>query len=213
MLSICSLWINQVNGHPPSKLPTPQMWRHFLNTIDPSQLSSTKSASSKLVVLDILGENIVQVAAKGLAEAWEEIVWQGMQVQVSSLSDPPLWLVCSILWEPYELNFHYELYMLDCAIVPEHWTTSEAWTQQTLLHSIFPGRYGLRMWSEPLPQELHDLGMCTHSMEVALPYVNNFCELLSAWPGAPSHLQSSAKMDGQDNTCQFYLQTAFDFLG
>ncbi|KAL4069522.1 hypothetical protein J3A83DRAFT_4189287 [Scleroderma citrinum] len=166
------------------------MWRHFLNTIDPSQLSSTKSASSKLVVLDILGENIVQVAAKGLAEAWEEIVWQGMQVQVSSLSDPPLWLVCSILWEPYELNFHYELYMLDCAIVPEHWTTSEAWTQQTLLHSIFPG-----------------------SMEVALPYVNNFCELLSAWPGAPSHLQSSAKMDGQDNTCQFYLQTAFDFLG
>ncbi|KAL4068791.1 hypothetical protein V8B97DRAFT_2024705 [Scleroderma yunnanense] len=137
------------------------------------------SASSKLVVLDILEENIVQVAAKGLAEAWEEIVWQGMQL--------------------YELNFCYELYTLDCAIVPECWTTSEAQTWQALLHSIFPGRYGLRMWSEPLPWELHELGMCTHSMEVALSY-----------------------MDGQDNSecyklfltvCQFYLQTAFDFLG
>ena len=138
------------------------------------------------------------------------------------LSDPLLWLICSILWELYELNFHYELYALDRAIVPEHWTASKAQTWQTLLHSIFSGGSGLGMWSEPLPQELHDLGMCTRSMEVALPYINIFRELLSAWPGAPSHLRSPAKMDGKGNSeyyklfstaCQFYVQTAFDFLG
>lgn len=141
---------------------------------------------------------------------------------MSSLSDPPLWLVRSILWELYELNFRYELYALDHTIVPECWTTSEVRTRQTLLHSIFPGGSGLGMQSEPLPQEPCELGMCTRSMEVALPYVNNFRELLSAWPGAPSCLRSSAKMDGQSNSkcyelfltaCQFYLQTAFDFLG
>ena len=139
-----------------------------------------------------------------------------------SLSDPPLWLVRSILWELYKLNFHYELYALDCAIVLDCWATSEACSQQTLLHSIFPSESGLGMWSEPLPRELHELGMCTHSMEVALPYVNNFHKLLSAWPGAPSRLQSPTKMNGRDNNecfqlfltaCQFYLQTAFDFLG
>ena len=138
------------------------------------------------------------------------------------LSDPLLWLICSILWELYELNFHYELYALDRAIVPEHWTASKAQTWQTLLHSIFSGGSGLGMWSEPLPQELHDLGMCTRSMEVALPYINIFRELLSAWPGAPSHLRLPAKMDGKGNSkyyklfstaCQFYVQTAFDFLG
>ncbi|KAL4076806.1 hypothetical protein V8B97DRAFT_2022084 [Scleroderma yunnanense] len=210
-----SLFVGAVNGHLPSKFLTPQMWRDFLNTIDTSQLSLTRSRSSKSAVLDILGENIVQVAAKSLAEAWEEII------RVSSLSDPPLWLVHSILWELYKLNFHYELYVLNCIIVPEHWTTSEACTWQTLLHSVFPGGSGLGMWLEPLPWEPHELGMCTCSIEVALTYVNNFCELLSAWPGAPSHLQSPAEMNGQDNSgcyklfltaCQFYLQTAFDFL-
>ena len=74
-LSVRSLWIDQVDGRPPSKFPTPQMWRDFLNTIDTSKLSSTRSASSKSAVLDILGENIVQVAAKGFVEAQEEIVW------------------------------------------------------------------------------------------------------------------------------------------
>ena len=115
---------------------------------------------------------------------------------MSLLSDPPLWLVHSILWELYKLNFRYELYTLDPAIVLDHWATSKVRSWQTLLHSIFPSKSGLGMWLEPLPWELHELGMCAHSMEVALPYVNNFRELLSAWPGAPSHLQSPAKMNG-----------------
>ena len=41
-----------------------------------------------------------------------------MQVQVLTLSDPPLQFMCSLLWEIYELNFQYELYALDRFIVP-----------------------------------------------------------------------------------------------
>lgn len=217
------------------------MWRDFLNTIDTNWLSSTKSASSKSAVLDILGEDIVQ-AAPGVTVALDQITWRGiqvsvstsylsflsisfcvMQIRVSSLSDPPLWLMCSLLWELYELNFRYELLALDQAVVPHFWTTDETrLTRQTLLYSIFPGESGLLMWLAHLPQESCELGMCANSMKIALPYVNNFRQLLSAWPRAPPRLQSPTKLDDQGNNecfavfltaCQFYVQTAFDFLG
>ncbi|KIM50646.1 hypothetical protein SCLCIDRAFT_144968, partial [Scleroderma citrinum Foug A] len=221
-LSAHALWMSQVDVQSPSKFPSPQMWRDFLNTIDTDWLSSTRSGSMKSAVLDILGETIVQ-AAQGLTVVPAEIVWQGIQVQVSSLSDPPLWLMHSLLWELYELSFRYELYALDRVIVGHLWSTDEAWlNRQTCLYSIFPGESGLLMWSEPLPQEPCNLGMCASSMEIALPYLNNFRELLSAWPGAPSRLQSPAQMDGKGNqecfelfltASEFYVQTAFDFFG
>jgi len=129
-----------------------------------------------------------------------------------------------MLWELYELNFRYELYALDQVLAAHLWTTSDGVppTHQALLYSIFPGDSGLRMMSEPLPQEPHELGLCAEQAKIALPYVNNFCKLLSAWPGAPSRLRSLVELDVRDNTmayeifhlaCEFYLQTAFDFLG
>ncbi|KAI6005552.1 hypothetical protein EDD15DRAFT_2358694 [Pisolithus albus] len=222
-LSARPLWISQVSVRSPSKFPSPQMWRDFLNTIDTDQPSSTRSASTKSAVRDILGENIIHVA-QGYAGAPEEIEWRGMQVRVSSLSDPPLWLIRSILWELYELNFRYELYALDEVIVPHLWTTDEARVaRQGLLYSIFPGGYGLLMWSEPLPQEPRELGLCASSMEITLPYWNSFFELLSVWPEAPPGLQHPAELDGSSGNSAFfeqamsaslfYIQTAFDFLG
>ena len=86
-LSACPLWINQVNICPLTKFLSPQMWRDFLNTIDADHLALTKSASMKLAVRNILGEHIIQ-SAQGLAGAPEEIMWQGIQVRVSSLSVP-----------------------------------------------------------------------------------------------------------------------------
>ncbi|KAI6096010.1 hypothetical protein F5141DRAFT_1221217 [Pisolithus sp. B1] len=124
-LSACPLWISQVDIHPPSKFPSPQMWRDFLNTIDTDPLPSTKTASTQLAMQDILGEPIIN-SAQGLTGAPQEITWQGMQggVPVSSLSDPPLSFMWSLLWELYKLNFHYELYVFDQALIPDHWTTS-----------------------------------------------------------------------------------------
>ncbi|KIK10869.1 hypothetical protein PISMIDRAFT_42563, partial [Pisolithus microcarpus 441] len=110
-LSAHPLWISQVNIRPPSKFPSPQMWRDFLNTIDTDPLPSTKTASTKLAVRDILGEAIIN-SAQGSVGAPQEITWRGMQ-GISSLSDPPLSFMRSLLWELYELNFRYELYALD----------------------------------------------------------------------------------------------------
>ncbi|KAI6111407.1 hypothetical protein F5141DRAFT_1214912 [Pisolithus sp. B1] len=90
-LSAPLLWINQVNIHPPSKFPSPQMWRDFLNTIDTDPLPLTKTASTKLA-MGTTGNYMIPTA---------------------SLSDPPLQFMQSLLWELYELNFCYELYVLD----------------------------------------------------------------------------------------------------
>jgi len=130
----------------------------------------------------------------------------------------------SLLWELYELNLCYELYALNQAIVPHLWTASDEakMAHQTLLYSIFPGESRLVMWLEPLPQDTCDLGLGGSNIKVALPFFNCFHELLSAWPEAPSCLQSPAGLDGQANKsvwnvfyvcCAFYLQTSFDFLG
>ncbi|KIK13792.1 hypothetical protein PISMIDRAFT_75437, partial [Pisolithus microcarpus 441] len=218
------LWISRVDVCPPSKFPSPQMWRDFLNTISISteQPSSTYSAASKSAVRDILGDDIVHLA-QGLAGAPEAITWHGMEVQVASLSDPPLQFMRSLLWELYELIFHYELLALDRVLAAHLWTSDESRiTRQTLLYSIFPGESGLVMWSEPLPQGPQQLGLCASNMQVALPFLNNFRELLSAWPGAPPRLHTPAELDGQGNAlvykyfslaCQFYVQTAFIYLG
>ena len=140
------------------------------------------------------------------------------------MSDPPLQLIRSILWELYELNFHYELSALDQVLATHLWATSDGApsTRQALLYDIFSSDSGLRMTSGPLPQQPHELGICAVAAEIALPYLNNFCKLLSAWPGAPTRLGSPVELDGVHNTmaydtyilaCQFYLQTAFEFFG
>ncbi|KAI6157714.1 hypothetical protein BKA82DRAFT_130953, partial [Pisolithus tinctorius] len=129
-----------------------------------------------------------------------------------------------LLWELYELNFCYELYVLDQALNPNLWTSSDEMqlTCQTLLYSIFPGESSLMMWSESLLQDSHKLGLCATDVPTMLPYINKFCHLLSAWPGAPAHFQYPVEMKDQDDkevyavfslACGFYVQTAFDFLG
>ncbi|KIO07662.1 hypothetical protein M404DRAFT_135419, partial [Pisolithus tinctorius Marx 270] len=214
-LSAHALWISQVDLHSPSRFPSPQMWRDFLNTIDTNPLPSTQTALRKLAVWDISGEGIINLA-QGLAGAPEEITWQGMQVKISSLLNPPLWFIWSPLWELYELNSHYELYVLDWALIPNLWTSSDEMqlTHQTLLYSIFPGESGLMMWSESLLQDSCELGLCATNVPTALLYINKFCHLLSMWPGVPAHLQYPVEMKDQDNkevyaafslVCRFYM--------
>jgi len=132
-----------------------------------------------------------------------------MQVQVSILSDLPLQFMCSLLWELYELNFHYELYALDRVIVPHLWATSDEAqiARQMLLYSIFPGESGLVMWSEPLLQDVSDLGLCAADMSIVLPFLNKFHELLAVWPEAPHRLQFPAELDDKGNTAVFELFT------
>ena len=137
-----------------------------------------------------------------------------------TLLDPPLQFMRSLLWELYELNFRHELYALDRALVPHLWASDQAClARQALLSGVFPGN----LWSEPdIPQEWNQMGMCTSDMATVLPFVNQFRDMLSVWPGAPDRLKFPVELDGRANTAvydtfllaaQFYVQTAFDYLG
>ncbi|KAI6103143.1 hypothetical protein EV401DRAFT_1875576 [Pisolithus croceorrhizus] len=188
------LWINQVDIHPPSKFPSPQMWRDFLNTIDTDPLPSTKTVGTTgNYVARNAGERYLGFHSVSLYSC-------AIQIPTASLSDPPLQFMRSLLWELYELNFHYELYALDWALAPNHWTASDSdkeWlTCQSLLYDIFPGTCGLVMWSESLPCHSHKLGLCATDVLTSLPYISKFCQLLSMWPGAPAHLQSPVELKG-----------------
>ena len=54
------------------------------------------------------------------------------------------------------------------------------------------------------------------------PFVNQFLDILSVWPGVPDWLKFLVELDGRANTAvydtfllaaQLYVQTAFDYLG
>ncbi|KAI6160122.1 hypothetical protein EDD17DRAFT_1485465 [Pisolithus thermaeus] len=152
-LSACPLWINQVDIHPPSKFPSPQMQRDFLNTIDTDPLPSTKTVGTR-------GNYMARNAGECyLGFHSVSLYLCVIQIPTTSLSDPPLQFMQSLLWELYELNFSYELYALDQALVPNRWTASdsdEEWlTCQSLLYDIFPGACGLVVWSESLYHITH----------------------------------------------------------
>ncbi|KAL4077720.1 hypothetical protein J3A83DRAFT_4087709 [Scleroderma citrinum] len=109
-LCTCLLWISQVNVHQPTKFLSPQMWRDFLNTIDtdqPNQLTSTKSALRKSAVWNILGDQIIQ-SAQGLAGVLEEVMWQGMQVRILSFLDPYLSIhvLCRFNVHLFQIHLH-----------------------------------------------------------------------------------------------------------
>ncbi|KAI6115542.1 hypothetical protein EV401DRAFT_2097938, partial [Pisolithus croceorrhizus] len=136
-LSAHLLWINQVDICPPSKFPSPQMWRDFLNTIDTDPLPSTKTVGTR-------GNYVARNAGECYLSFHSISLYLCViQIPTTSLSDPPLQFMQSLLWELYELNFCYELYMFNQALVPDHWTVSdsdeEQLTCQSLLYDIFPG--------------------------------------------------------------------------
>ncbi|KAF8833607.1 hypothetical protein BDN67DRAFT_1017360 [Paxillus ammoniavirescens] len=163
------LWITCVDHHPPSLLPVPQTWRDFLNTIPSALLAdnaTTKSTWEKLAAKTLFG--------------------QALHITITTLEDPPAHLMCCILWEIYELGFHYELLDLDHAMVPGLWTEAPA-ERTELLYSNFPGESGLVMWQEDMPTTEQEMWAAPAT---AYPFLESWHKLLSAWPEAPSHLQS-----------------------
>lgn len=49
------------------------------------------------------------------------VEWCDQTVLIASLTNPPVHLVHTILWELFELGFHYELHAIDHAMVPDLW--------------------------------------------------------------------------------------------
>ncbi|KAG8221167.1 hypothetical protein J3R82DRAFT_2723, partial [Butyriboletus roseoflavus] len=120
-----------------------------------------------------------------------------------------------ILWEIYELSFHYELLALDHAMVLRLWIEAPK-ERIKLLHSIFPEESGLVMWEESMLTM--EQGMWA-LLDIAYPFLESWWKLLLSWPQAPSHLQSPimqesftsvVQFDMLMSACMFYTQTFFN---
>ncbi|KAI6005420.1 hypothetical protein EDC04DRAFT_2611557 [Pisolithus marmoratus] len=164
-LSAHLLWISQVSVHSPSKFPSPQMWRDFLNTIG-TDISSMRSASMKSAVQDILGENIIH-AAQGSAGVPEEIEWRGMQASsIVLFKYLPFQICLSGSFAPFCGNYMSSTFTMSC---------------MHLIRSLYPifGQLTKPDWISrafftAFSLEPHELGLCASSMSIMLPYWNNF---------------------------------------
>lgn len=219
------LWMSRVDHDPPTKFPSPQMWRDFLISIPVEDLhskqaaSDTRAATRKQAARDLFGENVVVKTREW--RTGDTISWRGMQISIESLADPPVLLAKRILWELYELNFRYELYALDRVMAPNLWAESFV-ERRALLYSIFPGDSGLLMWDDALPKEPSQLGLGASQCIDIRPFLDNFRQLLSVWRDAPSRLAEPLVDVDPDNqvsfltmrsACDFYVQTFFDHFG
>jgi hypothetical protein len=214
------LWISRIEHNPPPQLPTPQIWRDFLNSI-PTNVSvaktTTQSGREKLAAKELFGDALVQVQSDTWAGR-DTVEWRGQQIAIVSLADPPPYLMRCILWELYELGFRYELLALDRALVPRLWE-DEPEERTDLLYSIFPGEGGLVMWQDIMPTQENGLWA---SPEVAFPFIENWRVLLAMWPGCPSQLTAPLHEDKftavtqfeiLSSACTFYAQQFFDLFG
>jgi hypothetical protein len=143
-----------------------------------------------------------------------------MTISVASLSNPPPRLMRCILWELYELSFHYELLALDRVMARALWAESLHTNCRDLLYSVFPERSFVVRWSSPLPDD--DGSMWSHCIDDIFPYVESFRELLSSWEDAPARLSAPLDVRTFDATmyfkvmqpaCNFYVQCFFDHFG
>ncbi|KAG1809895.1 uncharacterized protein HD556DRAFT_1435629 [Suillus plorans] len=210
------LWIGRVDHDLPCNYPSPQLWRDFLGSglttqsqgaapkgKDPEKKGPTAAEKCKAVMRDLFGS----------------VEFRGEQVLVASLANPPRRLTQRITWELFELGFRYELRDLNRSLAGKHWADDLIGREQ-LLHSIFPGKAGLVMWSEQFPED--NYGMWNNTLIGVLPYLEKFRELICAWDGAPPLLVALLTPDSfTDTKCWevmhtatvFYVQTFFRHFG
>jgi hypothetical protein len=184
-------------------------------------LGNKSAKGRKLAMLDIF-RDIAAAMVQGLTFApAQTVAWCSKHIPIASLSNPPPHLIRAILWEIYEIGWHYELCALDQAIQPRLW--GEHRTEHlSLMHAIFPGSSGLVLWSEALPSKPGNLRL-TDSFTDNVRVLRSFCVLLSTWLGAhpsfsyiPSFSEESKQAEAyviMSRACDFYVQTFFDHFG
>ncbi|KIJ05043.1 hypothetical protein PAXINDRAFT_21679 [Paxillus involutus ATCC 200175] len=118
-LALRPTWLARIAAEP-TILPTPPMWRMFLNS-QPGDTTSTTRAGAKKVEARAFFADALGDVPDGASTWAGDVGFRGTAVQIASLTDPPLPLVHAILWELAELSFQSDLLALDKALVPQLW--------------------------------------------------------------------------------------------
>lgn len=217
-LALRPTWLARIAAEP-TVLPTPPMWRMFLNS-QPGDTTSTtragaKKAEARAFFADALGD-VPDGASTWAGDA--TVGFRGTAVQIASLADPPLPLVHAVLWELAELSFRSDLLALDKALVPQLW---DAPIREAQYLAVFSSEVIGGTWDTPLPQQHQGLFWGALSNPRALDFADAFRLLLSAWPSAPRGIEEPLLVTIPQNELQkkvnmlmeFYVQTFFFSTG
>ena len=190
-LAIRPVWFSRLDHDPPAQFPTPQQWREILHCIlskdtleaaPESSMNKKTAKGRKLAALDIFGDTTVVMTLGSTSAPSKTVAWHDRHIPITSLTNPPPRLIRAIPWEVYEVGWWYELYALDCALLPQLWAKHRM-ECLSFLHAIFLGSSGLMLWSEPLPTSIGSLRF-TDSFPDNIRILHSFCLFLSTWPNA-----------------------------
>ncbi|KAF8833836.1 hypothetical protein BDN67DRAFT_1017137 [Paxillus ammoniavirescens] len=213
-LALCPAWFVCITAKP-TVLPTPPMWRSFLNSQLGDTASTTKAGIKKAEAWAFFADALGDVPDGASTWAGDATVgFCGTAVQIASLADPPLPLVHTILWELAELSFQSDLLTLHKALIPQLW---EAPTRQAQYSAIFSSEVIGGTWDTPLPQQHEGLFWGVLNNPRALGFADVFRFLLSGWPLAPRGIEEPLLVSTPQNKLQkkvnmlmeFYVQTFF----
>ncbi|KAG2752741.1 hypothetical protein P692DRAFT_20871069 [Suillus brevipes Sb2] len=193
---------------PPSLLPRSQNWRDLLitqpTTPQPSsssgQMPSGKTGKSK-AKLDLFFGDELSLLRHNTRESL------------------PHCLIQQIIYEICEQSFRYDLLELDEHLAGHMQLDREAKKHHMeLLRGIFP-QHALSMWDKDF--STWNDGLNAESFQDALPYFENFRQVLIAWDGAPQDLKQpftesmpeEEKWQRMKQCALFYVQSFYDNTG
>ncbi|KAG1883465.1 hypothetical protein F4604DRAFT_1983247 [Suillus subluteus] len=217
-------WLKHVYMSPPSPLPRSQSWRDLLimqPTPQPSsssgQMPSGKTGKSKAKLDVFFGDELSL-----LRQFWtgsQMLQWRGQKIEAAMLENPPHHLVQQIIYEICEQSFRYDLLELDEHLAGHMRLDQEAKKRRMeLLHGIFP-QHALTMWDKDF--STRNDGLNAESFHDALPYFENFRQVLIAWDGAPQDLKQpftesmpeGEKWQRMKQCALFYVQSFYNNTG
>ncbi|KAF8833558.1 hypothetical protein BDN67DRAFT_1017413, partial [Paxillus ammoniavirescens] len=198
-LALCPAWFARIAAEP-TLLPTPPMWRSFLNSQLGNAASTTKAGIKKAEAQAFFADALGDVPDGASTWAGDATVgFRGTAVQIASLADPPLPLVHAILWELAELSFRLDLLALNKALVPQLW---EAPTRQAQYSAIFLSEVIGGTWDTPLLQQHEGRFWGALNNPRALGFADAFRFLLSGWPSAPRGIKEPLLVSTPQNELQ-----------
>jgi len=170
------------------KAPYPlrgQQWRDLLSlpvttTLAPAQSTSatptamTKTAKQRQLMKDMLHACLSTDPDLAMnPESSEKAIWRGQAVRPEEV--PPTLIARQILWELSELNFRYELHVLDGHLHDE--SPSET-ARDVLIARCFPGNSMLLV-----DVENSDRGLASKDWKERRPYLLALRDIMKTWPG------------------------------
>ncbi|KAG1859544.1 hypothetical protein DFJ58DRAFT_726266 [Suillus subalutaceus] len=215
-------WLKHVYMLPPSPLPWSQSWHDLLimqPTPQPSsssgQMPSGKTGKSKAKLNVFFGD-----ALSLLCQFWTGS-HRCCNGGVRKSKQQCLRIRRIILFNRSycKQSFRYDLLELDEHLAGHMWLDQEAKKHRMeLLRGIFP-QHALTMWDKDF--STRNDGLNAESFHDALPYFENFCQVLITWDGAPQDLKqpfTKSMPEGEKWQCikqcaLFYVQSFYNNTG